>query len=152
VTATAHLRSRHGRPGTGGRLRYFRSPEPNGEAAPAIFGVFLRLTNPHPPVLSQNPAMPVYAATHSLKKRVWAPILTSLSSHRPPECSQYVMMFDRLLRETTCVLFRDIGRVHGRGAKGGFRNRLPEDVQDNHKNAGRVVSCHLSEGKHTLVR
>jgi len=24
----------------GGRLRLFRSPEPNGEAAPAIFGVF----------------------------------------------------------------------------------------------------------------
>jgi hypothetical protein len=24
----------------GGRLRYFRSPEPNGEAAPAFFGVY----------------------------------------------------------------------------------------------------------------
>jgi hypothetical protein len=31
--------------GTGGRLGLFRSPEPNGEAAPAIFGIFLTTTN-----------------------------------------------------------------------------------------------------------
>jgi len=35
----ASTRSRHGRPlATGGKLGSFRSPEPNGEAAPAIFG------------------------------------------------------------------------------------------------------------------
>jgi hypothetical protein len=40
VTTAAHLRSRHGRAWHRGELGLFRSPEPNGEAAPAIFGVF----------------------------------------------------------------------------------------------------------------
>ena len=52
--------------GTGGKLGLFRSPEPNGEAAPAIFGVFPFAHHPHLPVILQNPAMQASAATHSL--------------------------------------------------------------------------------------
>lgn len=50
----------------GGKLRLFRSPEPNGEAAPAIFGVFPFAHHPHLPVILQNPAIQASAATHSL--------------------------------------------------------------------------------------
>jgi len=42
--------------GTGGKLGLFRSPEPNGEAAPAIFGVFLNTNLSSSASLSKDPA------------------------------------------------------------------------------------------------
>jgi hypothetical protein len=67
VTATAQLKIPTWKAlAPGGKLRLFRSPEPNGEAAPAIFGVFPFAHHPHLPVILQNPAMQASAATHSL--------------------------------------------------------------------------------------
>jgi hypothetical protein len=138
VAPAAHSRNpRHGRPlATGGKLGLFRSPEPNGEAAPAIFGVF--------------PANKYLCSSATSVRTLREKIPTKPAGVITPHKDVLIHVSRKTLAKMpTSAARRRVSLETARDVGGGG---LSEDIPDNRENGRRGLPDQFVEDENAVIR